>query len=107
MLKVAVFGSSRSKLVTWPFGESIQVVAIMGSCQLDLRNVQFPSEARVGAWALFGSVMITVSPGVEIQDSGVGLLGSFRVPSQGSGASGTLRLAGVAALGSVMASVTE
>ena len=107
MLKVAIFGSSNSKLLTWPFSESIQAVAIMGNCQTDLRNVQFPSEARVGAWALFGSVTITVSSGVEIQDSGVGLLGSFRVPSQGSGTGGVLRLAGAAVLGSVMVNVTE
>ena len=86
MFKIAIFGSTKSKLVSWPFGEGIQLVAILGSCQLDLRNVQFPSDARVGAWALLGSAMLTVSPGVEVQDSGIGLLGSFRVPAQGSGA---------------------
>lgn len=107
MLKIAIFGSSTSKLVNWPFGESIQLVSILGSCRLDLRNVAFPSEARVGAWSLLGSVMLTVSPGVEIQDSGVGVLGSFRVPSQGSGAAGTLRLMGAAVLGSVIASSAE
>jgi len=107
MLKLAIFNSSNSKLVTWPAGENIQLVSLFGSCRLDLRNVDLPPGSRLGAWTAFGSVSIIVSPTTEVHESGVALLGSFHAAPGRSASGGTLRLSGLALFGSVSASVAE
>ncbi len=61
----------------WRLSPGTSVVAVLGSCRMDLRQVHLEdSESRINARIFLGSVTIIVPPGVEVRPSGVSFLGS-------------------------------
>ena len=64
----------------WRLGPRLSILAVLGSCRLDLRQAKFDEPTtRVTAFAILGSVRVVVPSGVEVRPSGLSLLGSSRV----------------------------
>ncbi|HZD64919.1 MAG TPA: DUF1707 domain-containing protein [Acidimicrobiales bacterium] len=73
---VSILGSS-SRRGRRRLGRSARVVTVLGSCELDLRGAEVEGpELVVTAVALLGSVDITVPDGIEVELSGIPVLGS-------------------------------
>jgi hypothetical protein len=88
----------------WLVPPSYTAVAILGGVELDLRHARFTAaEVTIRAFCLLGSVSITVPEDMDVDVSGIGIMGAFDHRASGPGAPGAprLRIVGFAMLGGV------
>ncbi|TVQ95615.1 MAG: DUF1707 and DUF2154 domain-containing protein [Spirochaetaceae bacterium] len=98
----AILGGSERRGVWRPARRS-RVLAIMGGVDLDYRKALFPhGVTEVTVFCVMGGVDVIVPPGVNVEVSGLPILGGFSNRA-GSGTPGgpTLRVSGVAVMGGV------
>ena len=79
----AILGRSR-RTGRWRLGPRTSVVAVLGTCRLDLRQALIDGEiSKMSATVFLGGVTIVIPPGVEVRPSGLSLLGgaSINVPA--------------------------
>jgi class 3 adenylate cyclase len=102
---VAILSSHR-QTGRWRPGESIGAVAIMGSCELDLRNAEIDHAViTINASAIMGSIDVIVPEGTEVELTGFNFMGSKEcrvadVPANPGGP--VIRVNAFALMGSVM-----
>lgn len=100
-VSVAVLsGANRSG--RWVVPPRYTAVAIMGGVELDLRDARFSQpEVTIVVFALCGGVSITVSEDIDVDVSGVGIMGGFDSRAKGPGVPGAprLRVVGFALMG--------
>lgn len=73
---VAVMGNARRR-GRWRVASRTNVVAVMGECQLDLGAAEFSGEdITVNAGAVMGSIDIVVPEGIEVELSGIPVMGT-------------------------------
>ena len=73
---VAVMGSANRR-GRWRVAPLTNVVAMMGSCRLDLRTAEFSGEdITINVATVMGSVDILVPEGIEVEISGIPVMGS-------------------------------
>ena len=100
-VSVAVLsGATRSG--HWVVPPRYTAVAIMGGVELDLREARFSRpEVTIVVFALCGGVSITVSEDIDVDVSGVGIMGGFDSRAKGPGVPGAprLRVVGFALMG--------
>jgi hypothetical protein len=101
----AVMGGAERR-GAWTPPRNLHVLAVMGGAELDFRDARFgPGVTEVTCFALMGGIEIIVPPGVQVETSGLALMGGF-------GHSGTaqaptdpdapiLRIGGLAIMGAV------
>lgn len=101
---VTVLASTR-RAGAWQPDASTRLVTVFGGAELDLRAaVLGPGMTELRCVTVFGSVEITVPPGLYVELNGVGVLGSFDGESgaaQPPTAGPWVRVSGVAVMGSV------
>ena len=88
----------------WVVPPRHSVVAILGGVQLDLREARFSQrEVTIDVFTLMGGVDITVGEDVEVDVSGVGIMGGFDHRATGPGLPGSprVRVVGLALMGGV------
>ena len=88
----------------WTLPHELQVVAIMGGSDLDLRQAVWSGgECVITVFAFWGGLNVIVPPGVDVRMEGAGIMGGFDGPSGGELAPGApvLRVRGVAIMGGV------
>ena len=88
----------------WLVPPSYTAVAVLGGVELDLRHARFTAaEVTIRAFALLGSVSITVPEDMDVDVSGIGFMGAFDHRASGPGAPGAprLRVVGFAMMGGV------
>jgi len=88
----------------WLVPPSYTAVAVLGGVELDLRHARFTApEVTIRAFALLGSVSITVPEDMDVDVSGIGFMGGFDHRASGPGAPGAprLRVVGFAMMGGV------
>ncbi|HVE92873.1 MAG TPA: DUF1707 domain-containing protein [Actinomycetota bacterium] len=89
---VAVLGDNVRR-GRWRAGEEMVAVALLGDCKLDLRNATFEAdEIFIRATAVLGDVTITVPEGMDVELSGIGILGDTTNSVTGEGLAGLPRL---------------
>ena len=103
---IAIFsGSDRKGL--WDPPKTLNVVAMFGGSDIDLRDAHFPPGGMtINAVAMFGGVDIIVPEGINVEVSGAGIFGAFdegkrkkhRRPIPGAP---TIKVEGVAIFGGV------
>jgi hypothetical protein len=72
---VAVMGQSE-RTSRWRAGERIRVVTIMGNCRLDLRRAEIDTpEVVIRAFVVMGGIDIIVPEGVEVELTGIHIMG--------------------------------
>lgn len=72
---VAVLGDSK-RTGRWRVEGPITAVAVLGDCRIDLRSAVIPTRTvRIDAVAVLGDVLVLVPPGVDVELTGVALLG--------------------------------
>ncbi|WP_372499785.1 DUF1707 SHOCT-like domain-containing protein [Williamsia maris] len=89
---------------TVPVGDGLQVVAVMGGAEIDLRRVEFTAPTlTVRAYAVMGGVEIVVPEDATVQINGIGVMGGFSHDAAGRGRPGapTIIVSGVALMGGV------
>jgi len=73
---VAIMGSSKRR-GRWRIDEQSSAIAFMGECEVDLRHAEVPAaEVEITAIAFMGSVKIFVPPGVDVDMTGVAIMGN-------------------------------
>jgi len=100
---IAILGSSERRS-RWRVPRRTQALAVLGSCELDLRRAELAGdEVVIDAWAVLGSVEIVVPEGVDVEVTGVALLGSKeeRISGRRLPHAPTIRVRAFALLGSV------
>lgn len=109
---VALF-SEVSRDSRWSLAEDQTAVAVFGSVKLDLRQAQLSSpRTQLRANALFGSVEIVVGGDLDVEVTGVGVLGEYSrtdkrsVMSDGAGAP-VVVISGLALFGSVQVTIVD
>ena len=66
-------GSAKGR---WRPAEETHVLAVMGGCEVDLRNAEIDGpEVIIRAWAVMGGVEIIVPEGIEVEMSGFAFMG--------------------------------
>jgi Domain of unknown function (DUF1707) len=88
----------------WVVPPRHSVVAVLGGVQLDLREARFSQrEVTIDVFTLMGGVDITVGDDVEVDVSGVGIMGGFDHRATGPGLPGAprVRVVGLALMGGV------
>lgn len=91
----------------WTVPRELQVAAVMGGADLDLRQAAWSgSECVITVFAFWGGVNVVVGPEVDVRMEGAGIMGGFDGPSGGPLAPGApvLRVRGVAIMGGVSVS---
>ena len=88
-----------------------RVAAFLGSAEIDLRDALIPAgECEIEVLCVFGSVEITVPPGVRVTKEGAAFAGSFELTG-GAGAfpssAPLIRVRGTVYFGSVEVTVKE
>jgi hypothetical protein len=89
---------------TWVVPPRHSVVALLGGVQLDLREARFSQrEVTIDVFTMMGGVDITVGEDVEVDVSGVGIMGGFDHRATGPGVPGApkVRVVGLALMGGV------
>ncbi len=89
---------------TWVVPPRHSVVAVLGGVQLDLREARFSQrDITIDVFTLMGGVDIMVGDDVEVDVSGVGIMGGFDHRASGPGLPGApkVRVVGLALLGGV------
>ena len=72
---VAIMSGARVK-GRWRVGGSVTAVAVMGGCELDLRRAEIEGpEVRVTAVAFMGGIDIIVPEGIEVELTGMPIMG--------------------------------
>lgn len=72
---IAIMGDAKRK-GRWRIGPQTKAFAIMGDCQLDLRQAEVTSsEVEITAYALMGDVKVIVPEGVDVELTGVAFMG--------------------------------
>ena len=67
---------------TWIPARTNWAVALMGGCELDFRDAQLgPGVTEVRVFAMMGGVDIIAPPDVQVESSGIGIMGAFEVSS--------------------------
>lgn len=100
---VAIFSSS-DRRGRWLVEPQTNAVSVFGSVELDLRQaVLSRREVTINAVTIFGSITVTVPPGVRVDNSAIAVLGSCSSPSEATldPNAPVIRLTGFALLGSV------
>ena len=88
----------------WLVPPSYTAVAVLGGVELDLRHARFTAaEVTIRAFALLGSVSITVPEDMDVDVAGIGFMGGFDHGAGGPGVPGAprLRVVGFAMMGGV------
>lgn len=76
---VAVMSQATAK-GRWRTGRSVNAVAVMGKCELDFCRAEIDhDEVRVTAVALMGATDITVPEGIDVEVTGVPIMGAKHV----------------------------
>jgi hypothetical protein len=78
--------------------------ALMGGIEIDLREARFSErEVTIQAFALMGGISITATDDIEIDVSGVGIMGGFDDRASGPGIPGAprVKIVGLAVMGGV------
>jgi hypothetical protein len=77
----------------WVVPAQFTAVAVMGGGEIDLREARFAEPvATIHAYAIMGGIAIIVPEDVEVQVTGVGLMGAFEHGSTGPGQPGGPKL---------------
>jgi hypothetical protein len=72
---VSILGGSR-RTGRWRANERVRVIAVLGGSEIDLsRAVVTTPEVRLRCFALLGGISITVPKGVEVELTGLSLMG--------------------------------
>ena len=105
------FLSSSVQHGRWALAIRNRVVAFLGSAEIDLRDALIPAgECEIEVICVFGSVEITVPPGVRVMKEGAAFAGSFELMG-GTGAfpnnAPLIRVRGTVYFGSVEVTVKE
>lgn len=62
----------------WRLPKRLNVVAVMGGAELDLRDADFSrGETTIWVLAVMGGVGVVVPPGVRLESDGVAIMGAF------------------------------
>ncbi len=78
---VGIMGAG-SRQGTWIPARTNWAVGLMGGCELDFRDAQLgPGVTEVRVLAIMGGVDIIAPPDVQVESSGVGIMGAFEVSS--------------------------
>jgi Cell wall-active antibiotics response LiaF, C-terminal len=91
----------------WVVPQSMNVLALMGGANLDLREAQFAArEVVLTVTAIMGGADIVVPPHVNVIVEGIGIMGGFsgpsgKVPAELTPDSPTVRIRGLAFWGGV------
>jgi hypothetical protein len=88
----------------WVVPAQLNVVAILGGAQLDLREARFAQrECAINVIAIMGGAQIVVPDDLTVQVEGVGVMGGFDRRGEGEGdpAGPVLRITGLALMGGV------
>jgi Domain of unknown function (DUF1707) len=100
---IAILSGAR-RMGAWVLPRSYVAVAVMGGVELDLRMSRFSEpEVTLHAYTLMGGIQITVPEDVEVDVSGVALLGGFDHHASSPGVPGAprLKIIGCAVMGGV------
>ena len=102
---IAVMGGA-SRTGRWTPPRELTVIAVMGGAELDFREARLsPGVTSVNIFALMGGVEIVVPPGVQVEMSGVALMGGFgerdRTSSADAVGGPVLRIGGFVMMGGV------
>jgi hypothetical protein len=85
---IAVMGGF-SRKGAWVVPAQFTAVAVMGGGDIDLREARFAERVvTIHAYAIMGGIAITVPDDVEVQVTGVGLMGAFEHGPAGTGKPG-------------------
>lgn len=101
--------SSSQRRGSWLVPRALNVIAVMGSVDLDLRDAHFgPGVTEIKTTNVMGSIDISVPNGVIVECDGIGFMGQFdeKVHHSAGGAPGSpvLRVSGLALMGQTMVS---
>ncbi|MHB1527251.1 MAG: DUF1707 SHOCT-like domain-containing protein [Candidatus Dormibacteria bacterium] len=81
---ISVMGSTVRR-GRWLLGPSSQAVAVMGDCVLDLREAEVAGrDSHILAVALMGSISVVVPEGIDVDISGIAIMGSKELRGGGS-----------------------
>ncbi|TVQ22832.1 MAG: DUF1707 and DUF2154 domain-containing protein [Spirochaetaceae bacterium] len=101
---IAIFSGADRKGV-WDPPKTLNVVAIFGGSDIDLREARIPAGGMtINAVAMFGGVDIIVPDGVRVETSGAGIFGAFEGKERTYDlppGSPTIKVEGVAIFGAV------
>jgi len=100
---VAILGGSARK-GQWEPPAYLRVLAVMGGVELDFREAElYEGETVVDILAIMGGVNIIVPPDIDVETSGLGLMGGFASFSNRAEETGAplLRIKGTAIMGGV------
>ena len=94
----------------WAVPRTVNVVAIMGGVELDLREAQLaPGVTEISVFALMGGVVIKVPPNVRLEVDGAAIMGGFEdtvyTPPVPDPAAPIVKVTGIAIMGGVEAKV--
>ncbi len=87
-----------------PVGSELQVFAVMGGAEIDLRRVEFTAPTlTVRAFAIMGGIEVLVPEDATLEISGLGVMGGFSHKAAGRGRPGapTIKVVGLALMGGV------
>jgi hypothetical protein len=87
----------------WTVPGELQVAAVMGGADLDLREAVWSgNECVITVFAFWGGLNVVVGPEVDVRMEGAGIMGGFDGPSGAQLPGGpVLRVRGVAIMGGV------
>ncbi len=78
--KIHAFLGRSHRTGRWRLSPKTSVIALLGSCRLDLREAHLDGEvSKMTATVFLGGVTIVIPPGVEVRPSGLSLLGGASV----------------------------
>ena len=79
------FMSTADRTGRWRIDEQSRVIAVMGTCKIDLRQVTISSPLTViRAYVLMGNVNVIVPEGVEVELDGLAVMGSRSLKLKGA-----------------------
>jgi len=98
----SILGSS-NRNGRWQPAKSLSCFTILGSIRLDFRDAEFPEDGvKINTGCILGSLDIIVPPGINIDLSGLPLLGHFDNKAEyGNPEAPTITIRGIAVLGGV------
>ncbi|PPR20072.1 MAG: hypothetical protein CFH39_02429 [Alphaproteobacteria bacterium MarineAlpha10_Bin2] len=91
---------------SWRVPKNLRVLAVMGGIDLDFREAVFgPGVSEVNITSVMGGVAVIVPPHLQVECSGVGILGNFEGMNQGNAerdpSAPLLRITGTAVMGAL------
>lgn len=105
---VAIMGSTVRR-GRWLLGSSSQAVAVMGECVLDLRQAEVAGrDSHILAVALMGEITVVVPEGIDVDISGIAIMGSKELRggvSRPLPGSPTIRVTCIALMGEITVQV--